>query len=388
MIPGIPYWRLSAVYWGYFAVIGGLSPYWGAYLKGLGLAPQTIGFVAAIPMFTRLLAPYLWGSLADRSGKRLLIAKLGVIGAIVSFIPIFWLESLWTLALATFCFSFFWNAVLPQFEVLTHNYLGERDALYSRIRLWGSVGFIAMVLGLGVWFDYFTVMHLPYGLLIGFVSVLVVLLMMPSSPADPQQAPAKGALWAIYRQRSVWAFFLAVVLIQMSHGVYYGFYTIYMQEHGYSPTLISLLWSFGVVAEIVLFIYVPTIFKRFSLRACLAISMLLAALRWLIVATLPENLTLLTIAQIGHAFSFGLVHAASMAMIRRSFPANVAGRAQALYSALGFGAGAAVGTYVAGWLWLISGQVAFLFAAGLALTGFAITQWVLPRAPIAKPLTE
>ncbi|HEY7772366.1 MAG TPA: MFS transporter [Marinagarivorans sp.] len=382
MISGTPYWRLSAVYFGYFAVIGGLSPYWSAYLDNIGFAPHVIGFLAAIPMITRLLAPYVWGALADASGQPLRVARLGVFGALVSFVALLFSQDFWVLMIASFVFSFFWNAVLPQFEGLTLSHLGaQRESLYSRIRLWGSVGFIVMVLALGLLFDRASIDLLPWCLMVGLGTVALAICLLPPVPRPTQIIRGGGNLWAVLRKPTVAGFFVAVFLLQISHGVYYGFFTLHLQDNGYSRTVISALWSVGVVAEIVLFIYVPRIFARWGLKHCLLLCFAIASIRWLVIGLVPNSVLLLVLVQLGHAFTFGLVHAVAMTLVRTYFGESLQGRGQALYSAVGFGAGAAVGTYMAGWLWHWGGSVTFVVAALIAALAFAVALVSMPSVP-------
>ncbi len=378
----MPYWRLAAVYFGYFAVIGGISPYWGAYLDQLGFAPQLIGLLAAIPMITRLLAPYVWGMLADATGQPLTVVRVGGVGAIASFSFILFYHDFWTLLFATFVFSFFWNAILPQFESLTLAHLEGRSALYSRIRVWGSVGFIVMVLALGLMFDRWSVAYLPWCLWLGMAWVVVsCFLIAPVSACEAtpiHEHPALN-LWQVLRKPTVASFFVAIFLLQLSHGVYYGFYTLYLQDQGFSRTLISSLWALGVLAEIVLFLVVPRVFARFSLRQCLLASLLLASARWGLIAFAPNHLPLLAIAQLAHAFTFGMVHAVAMSYIKTYFVDGLQGRGQALYSALGFGAGAAVGTLLAGVLWPLGGSLTFAMASLVAFLAFVVVLLGMPR---------
>ena len=49
--------------------------------------------------------------------------------------------------------AFFWSAALPLVETLTFDHLRAEPARYSRIRLWGSIGFIAAVMGTGALLD-------------------------------------------------------------------------------------------------------------------------------------------------------------------------------------------------------------------------------------------
>ncbi len=150
----MPYWRLSSFYFFYFAALGALVPYWGLYLKVLGFDAVAIGSLMAIPMATKFLAPYLWGWLGDHLGQRMRIVRIGSLVTALIFVGVFWVRDFWPLALTMALFSFFWNAVLPQFEVVAFNYLGAEAPKYARLRVWGSVGFIATVGALGMAVDH------------------------------------------------------------------------------------------------------------------------------------------------------------------------------------------------------------------------------------------
>jgi len=143
------YWRLSGFYFLYFGLLGTLVPYWSLYLKDLGFSPFAIGVLMAVPQITKIGAPNLWGWLADRTGARLRIIRLGNLAAALAFLPVFWVDQVWSMAILLATFSFFWNAVLAQFEVITLRTLGDQAHRYSHVRLWGSLGFIGAVLLVG-----------------------------------------------------------------------------------------------------------------------------------------------------------------------------------------------------------------------------------------------
>mgnify|MGYP000868668792 FL=1 len=144
------YLCLSGFYLVYFASLGVLLPYWGPYLLALGFSPARIGELLAIPQATKLVAPTLWGWLADRTGRRVRVIRWACLVAALTFAGVYPAgDSYLGLALVTLLFSFFWNAALPQFEAVTLNHLGEHVHRYSRVRLWGSVGFVGAAVGLG-----------------------------------------------------------------------------------------------------------------------------------------------------------------------------------------------------------------------------------------------
>ena len=72
-----PYFRLSFFYFAYFAVLGVFVPYWTVYLHtAKDFSPVQIGKLMAVFMATKIVAPFLWGWLADHGGQRLRIIRL------------------------------------------------------------------------------------------------------------------------------------------------------------------------------------------------------------------------------------------------------------------------------------------------------------------------
>lgn len=384
-IKGGWYWRLSSFYFFYFALLGTLVPYWGLYLKEDGFSAAEIGLLMAVPQLTKLGAPNLWGWLADRTGQRLRIIRLGNLIAAIVFMGVFFADGFWWMLLVLAGFSFFWNAVLAQFEVVTLDTLGERSNNYSLVRLWGSVGFIAAVLLVGVALDRFPITLVPWVLMITLWAIWLCTLILPEQPARQRQQAPKG-LMEILRRPEVLVFFLCAFLMQMSHGPYYTFYTIYLVDMGINRSLAGQLWALGVVAEVGLFLVMHRLLGRWSLGLIMTVSLLLAALRWLLIGLFADSLAFLLMAQVLHAASFGSFHAASIAWVHRTFSGGHAGQGQALYSSVGFGAGWALGAVLAGFLWDRLGGDSFLFAAGAALLAALLAMiFLLPKDRNNKP---
>ncbi|KAB7627963.1 MFS transporter [Alkalilimnicola sp. S0819] len=375
----MPYWRLASFYFCFFAILGGLVPYWSPYLQYRGFSAAEIGELVAILHATKIIAPNLWGWLADRSGRGMLVVRLAALGAMVSFAGVLLGDGYWWMALVMATYSFFWNAALPQFEANTMNHLGRADHLYSRVRLWGSVGFIVAVIGLGEAIDRWGLTVLPPGLLLIFAGLFLAGVVSPEKRyVLGGEAPAP--FLRVLCRPPVLLFFLVCFLLQASHGPYYAFFSIYLQDHQYSATAIGLLWSVGVVAEIGVFLLIHRWLPRYGPRRLMTAALLLAALRWLLIATAVGSLPLLIFAQTLHAASFGVYHAVGIYMVNRLFVGANQGRGQALYSSLTFGAGVALGSLLAGYGWeALGGAQTFLLAALLAAGAGAVARWGLPR---------
>lgn len=276
--------------------------------------------------------------------------------------------------------AFFWHAVLPQFEVITLAHLREQAARYSQIRLWGSIGFIAAVVGLGALFGRLSLDVYPLAVIAIMAGILLGSAWVPN--AQPEQRAELSGQGGFLRQLfrpGVVAFYACVGLMQVSHGPYYTFFSIHLETLGYERGTIGLLWALGVVAEILLFLVMAALLKRFSVRQVLAASFLLAALRWLLLGTLADHLAVLLLAQLMHAATFGSFHAAAIHFVQRSFGHRQQGQGQALYATLA-GVGGALGALYSGYSWASLGPFwAFAIASVAALAAAVI---------IAIPLQE
>jgi len=379
----LPYWRLSGFYFFYFALLGGTAPFLALYFDHLGFSPARIGELIAIPMLMRCLAPNLWGWLGDHTGQRLLIVRFGALCTLVCFAGIFFSQSYAWLALIMATHAFFWHAVLPQFEVITLAHLREQAARYSQIRLWGSIGFIVAVVGLGLLFEWLSLDAYPAALLVIMAGIVVSSFWVPNAQPvlRPSTLESEGFVRQL-RRPGILAFYLSVGLMQLSNGPYYTFLTLHLEGVGYSRGAIGLFWALGVTAEILLFLVMARLLQRYSLRAVLLASFLITAVRWLLLGGLPQYLPVLLLAQCMHAATFGAFHAACIHFVQRSFADRQQGQAQALYVSLA-GIGGALGALYAGYSWKGLGPAwTFAIASLVALlAAFIIATRLPPERP-------
>jgi PPP family 3-phenylpropionic acid transporter len=371
MSAALPYWRLSGFYFFYFALLGTWVPYWTLYLKSLGFRSEEIGVLSSLVMLTKILAPSLWGWLADSYGYRSRIIRLGAFMAMLAFTGAYLRSDFWWLAGVIISYSFFWNAVLAQFDVLTLSHLAGRYGRYSLIRVWGSVGFIVAVLGVGWWLDHHPIAQLLYLISILLCGIWLASLLVAEKPGGLRQDAQRQSLKGILQKPAVIAFFAVSFFLQLSHGPYYTFFSIYLEAQAYSRTLIGGLWSLGVIAEVLLFLFMHRVLARFSLRVIVLWSLGLSALRWLLIAYFVEYPAVLVLAQCLHAASFGSFHAAGIEIIRHWFTGHH-GQGMALYSGLSFGLGGACGALLSGWGWDFSAQQCFLAAAVAAGVSYGV----------------
>ncbi len=373
----LPYWRLSGYYFAYFAFIGAFSPYFTLYLKSLAFSAWDIGLLMSQMQLMRLFGPNLWGWLVDRYGHRLFIIRLAAVVALLGFLAFFWLDRLPGMLLAMAVLAFFWSAALPLVEMLTFDHLRDQGGQYSRIRLWGSVGFIAAVMATGYVLDRVP----PVGIL--WVCALILLAILGCALCLPESQPSTAAsgeqsIRRILSQPRVLALMAACLAMSAAHGGFYVFFSIHLDNHGYSKTEVGLLWSLGVLAEIGMFMIMHRLVWRFSLRDLLLASFAAAVLRFVLMGWGVESLALMVFVQLLHGLTFGVYHATAIAAVNLWFPGKAQGRGQALYSSLSFGAGGLLGALISGWTWdRLGAGWTFCIGAACALFGWLlIYRWL------------
>lgn len=372
--PAVPYWRLSGFYFFYFGVVGLYMPYWPLYLDDLGLTPQAIGIYFGVTSAMRIIAPNFWGWLADHRGARMPIIRSCLAASCILFVFLGLAGSLLWLVLIGAVFGFFWTASLPQFEATTLTHLGDSAYAYTRIRIWGSLGFILTVSFVGRYFELYPIATLPW-IIIGVMGLCLLDSLVIPERATGHLPIAQVSLARVLRQRAVLVLLLACFIMQFSHAPYYTFYSLYLEKHGYAKSVIGAMWSLGVIAEMLAFLVMRRLILWCGLRHLLAWSLVLASLRWTMIALFVDSIVLLLLAQLLHAATFGVFHAAAIQLIHRYFPGRLQGRGQALYSSLSFGLGVALGSIISGAMWEPLGAAPTFLLAAAATAVAAVMCW-------------
>ena len=369
--------RLAAFYLAYFAYVGAFTPYFPLYLAGRGLSPAELATVLAMPQLARIFAPTFWGWLADRHDARRAVVVVSCAALAAGFAAIPFVPGFMGITALVATTSVLAAGGLPLVEAITLSTLAGRSGHYGPIRLWGSIGFILAVLLVGAWLDRHAAATLPAVLLGLTLVALAVALMLPVGAASPRSIDAGTPRLGI--PASAWAVIGAGFCMAAAHGALYAFLTLHLQRLGYSGKSIGALWTLGVLAEIVVFFYLPALFRRYSLSAILLASLLAAVVRFAAIGWAAGYLAVLVVAQLLHAATFGAFHAASVAAVHRVFPASAHARGQALFSSLAYGGGGASGALVAGWAWEKGGPaLTFSLAAASAALGASLLLWLRP----------
>jgi PPP family 3-phenylpropionic acid transporter len=377
---------MALFYFAYFAHVGAFAPYFSLYLQSLGTSALEIGVLLSVTQVMRIFAPNLWAGLADRSGARTALLRVALGAGTLAWCGVFVTQSFWGLFATLALVSFFTSAALPLFETLLFALLRDDLGRYGLLRMWGSIGFIVAVLGVGAILD------------VRPVQVLTVLVLAPLLAAfalactlrDKAVKTEHGAdlpVWPLVRRPEVAALLFSCFLMSVAHGPLYTFYSIYLADHGYSKATVGVLWSLGVVAEIGVFLLAPRIFLRWSPNAVLIFSFACAMARFAAIGWGVGSLPVLIGAQLLHGATFGSYHAAALGQVNRWFPGGQRSRGQALYMSLSFGAGGMVGGLASGLAWDSVGA-AWTFTGGsvCAALGLILVAATATMARGASPI--
>ena len=375
----LPPSRLAGFYFFYYATVGAFMPYWAPYLEARGFSAVQMGAAFALMGLSRSVMPVIWGIWADATERRIGLVRLSALVSLLLFISIPFVDGMLAVAILMLAYSLFWHALLPQFEVIALNHLARTGADYSRVRLWGSVGFVFAVLSLGPLLDQFGMMPLPFLVGLMWIGMVITAWRVPDAVVVHASDTPSPGIWQVLRRPEVMTLLLVCLASQLSFAPYYNFFTLFLERHGYSRGLAGVLWALGVIAEIGLFWVMRPVIQRVGVRRLMLAALAATALRWTIIGVAVDSWTLLLLAQLSHALTFGAYHAVAVHYVQRLFPGRLQGRGQAIYNAVAYGIGGSIGSLASGWMWdAISPEATFLSAALVALLGFWLGWRKLP----------
>lgn len=363
-------WTAFALFFfAYYGYVGILSPYVSLFFAGKGIPAAQIGVLMSLTQAMRIFGPNLWGWIADRGQKRVFVLRLTALATVVSFSGMLFGQTFAEFFIIMLLVNAFASALAPVAEA--HMLTEMRGDLthYGKLRLWGSVGFILSVLVVGSLLDWRGVQLMPWAALV--MLALAFFASCGMQEAKPVAAHHHaGSARSLLKRPEVAAFFVSAFLMIAAHAALYVFYSLYLAQLGYSKTVIGLMWSLGVIAEIVFFFYQAPIFRRFGIRKLMIACFLIAAVRFLMIGFGAQSLILLLLAQLLHAATFGVHHSASIATLQYWFHGPLQARGQALFISMSYGLGGTIGGLILSIVWDKFGpQTVYTLAALMGVAG-------------------
>lgn len=370
-------WRLGFLYAALFLVVGCYLPYLPVWLKWRALDADQIAILLATPLYVRIVFTPAISFAADRLGSRRLILIALAWGSLASFVLLWLSAGFWQMLLAAVLLAINWTTIMPLIETVAISGIRKKGLDYGRVRLWGSVTFIAASLGAG-----FVIQLSSPGAVLPML-MIATSLMVVGSYLVPRDLGGRGELntaavrrlslrdgFALTHAPLFLLFLLAASLIQGSHALLYAFGSLHWQAQGFSGGTIGALWSIGVAAEVALFAMSGRVMAYAGSTRLLVLAGLATALRWTFMAVDPP-LWATGLLQTLHALSFGAAHLAAIHFLTHAVPEDRAATAQGLYAAVVAGIVLGTVTLACGPFYRLLGGEAYAIMALLAALGTA-----------------
>ncbi len=337
---------LSLYYFLFFTLIGDYVIFLPKYLSNF-LTPFQIGFVFAMMPIARFIGPFLFL-------KRAITKKIFLLAIITStlFSTLILTHNFYLISISMFFIGISFSIIFPYIEAIAVEKLSTK---YGQTRLFGSLGFMLF----GILASYIKI-DIPFSFIIFLVlSNLIALTFLDNIEVKKEHKSIDF--------KKEFRFWLSVILLQISFGAFYNFFTIYLLNHNLQKEYIGWLWAIGVSAEIVVFLTQHLFLNRLSPIQWMKISLLLTAIRWFILYYFANNLILIALSQTIHAFSFAIFHTAAILYLSQKYENKIL--AQQFFSGISYGIAAFLGSILSG---IIYSDYMFLYESFISFLGFLI----------------
>ena len=374
--------RLSAMMFLQYAIWGAWLPLLYPFLLGhRGFTLDEVGRVLAAGAIGAILGPFLAGQVADRwmSTERF----LGICHLVGAFL-------VWRLAGTADYSTFLWLSLvyglvyaptLALTNSLAFHHLEDRDRDFGPIRLWGTLGWIAVGIGVGQWLLH---AHTPVDAtadliaaaqdagradafrLSGILGLLMGLycFTLPHTPPSGREQRDNATFRALkeIRFQPLLTLFLVAVPVSIIHQFYFVHTSAFLSElqrgseaaDVFATSINRLfgvggggLMTIGQMTEIAVLALIPTLAKIVSRKALLGIGLLAYAARMALFAYGDGSIPLVLTGVALHGFCFGCFIFVAFMVVDEETSDDVRASAQNLFNLVIIGIGIIVGSWFA-----------------------------------------
>jgi PPP family 3-phenylpropionic acid transporter len=395
--------RVSLLFAAVCTITGTLLPYLPIWLDWVGLSPREIAVITAMPLLVRVAVSPAIAFGADRSGDHRGFIVALAWSALVAAVALAHSASFWPILALTLAFSVASGTVMPLAETVAMAGVRAAGLDYGRMRLWGSLTFIATSAYGGLALDRFGPPATLWLLSGGAVCTALAAHALPRG--QPPRAPASAESAALVarglaplparprisladalglmRSRTFALFLVAAGAVQAAHATFYTFGTLHWAAQGLSSGWSGALWGIGVGVEIGLMAFSGALVRRVGAAELIVLGAVASVVRWLAMGFDPP-LAALVVLQALHGLTYGATHIGAFYFMTQAVPAQQAGTAQALYAAMAAGIAMGGAMLLSGQLYAAYGGRAYWAMAAIAAVGLAASV-ALHRAVGVRP---
>jgi len=361
-----------------FAAGGAVMPFVSLLLRDRGLEVSRISLIFAACSGTLLIFPFLWGMLADRYiPLNRLFTLLNLLGCVALAAFAAQTEFLGMLIAFTVFYACF-HPTLTLINALAFHHLPNPRDQFSRLRAWGSVGWIVPFLPISLWMALTNGVGFEFTLFFGAglcLAMAALTFWLPHTPpgALHQEIGAQPgsylpAVKRLLGDPNYITLLVSFFLMAGSYALLFFYSPPYLEDAGVPRPWIGPVQAIGVIWEIILFRGQPALLRRWNFATIMLVGCIALVLRHLVFALL-DNPWVLSASYLLAGTAFVFYHTGTSVLVNAIAGPKVRATAQTLLVFFGSGMGTMAANWMAGRLTLSSGGrlgPLFLFAAGLA----------------------
>lgn len=362
---------IALFYGALFIIFGTNVPFMPVWLDWCGLTAAEISAVMAAPLFLRVFVTPVVAVAADREGAhRIYLVGLAWLG-LAFVLALAQTRSFWPILLFAVPLMVCFSTLVPLIETLAVQGMRLRGLDYGRMRLWGSLSFVAASFVGGIVITEFGGGAGVWLVAVGCGATVIAAQALPKQEKSVPRTDVAVPIWKaaepreLLAQREFQLFLIAAGLVQAAHATFLTFATLLWQKQGISATWGGGLWAIGVAAEVLLFSISGRVVEKFGAVRLIAIGAAVSIVRWVALAMEPSVAVLVPL-QVLHGVTYGASHIGAIHFIHDAIPRDKSGSAQALYATVASGIAMGCATLIAGWVYADAGSLCYLAMAAIA----------------------
>lgn len=335
---------VAVAYAALFFGAGVWAPYFPLYLAHLGFSGGQIGAIIGTAPLLRWSSAIGWGYFADRWRRRHLLLVLAAFTGSLFFVPLLFMRSFLGIVAVLTCINLFHGAMLPMIDATVMDHLPRLGGDYGRLRLWGSLGFIAGALVSAPIIHLSSPAAVPALLLAPTVFLVAALYFLPREQIG--SAGRFRAPWKLLNP-ALSAFLATAFLLQLSGGAWGAFFAVHSARLGFSDAIPGITWGLAVIIEVGVLFWGRQIVERFDAAGMIVFTLLVTSARWALTAIATDEVIVVSL-QLAHSITFAVFHLAALLLLTRLVPPQSSTSGQSLYGMVSFGFGGSAGIALAG----------------------------------------